>query len=156
MGLGWQDAGHLGSLCAAEVISHYGAFNEACESSGDTPSSALRRFIDSYIRRADGDAFKDGLRAMGRMARRRWIPLSAATAALLVGGYFTGQALKPTPQDGPIVTASTDDFPPIDYALFAAYDKNANGVLDNMWIKEVLKLELMITGLLLRLCGHRR
>lgn len=25
MGLGWQDAGHLGSLCAAEVISHYGA-----------------------------------------------------------------------------------------------------------------------------------
>lgn len=25
MGLGWQDAGRLGSLCAAEVISHYGA-----------------------------------------------------------------------------------------------------------------------------------
>lgn len=25
MGLGWQDAGHLGSFCAAEVISHYGA-----------------------------------------------------------------------------------------------------------------------------------
>jgi len=25
MGLGWADAGHLGSLCAAEVISHYGA-----------------------------------------------------------------------------------------------------------------------------------
>lgn len=25
MGMGWQDAGHLGSLCAAEVISHYGA-----------------------------------------------------------------------------------------------------------------------------------
>jgi len=106
------------------------AFNEACENSGDTPSSALRRFIESYIRRADGDAFKDGLRAMGRMAKRRWIPLSAAAAALLMGGYFTGQALKPTPQDGPIVTASTDEFPPIDYALFAAYDKNANGVLD--------------------------
>ncbi len=25
LGLGWEDAGHLGSLCAAEVISHYGA-----------------------------------------------------------------------------------------------------------------------------------
>ena len=25
MGLGWKDAGFLGSLCAAEVISHYGA-----------------------------------------------------------------------------------------------------------------------------------
>ncbi len=25
MGLGWGDAGHLGSLCAAEVITHYGA-----------------------------------------------------------------------------------------------------------------------------------
>jgi sugar/nucleoside kinase (ribokinase family) len=25
MGLDWADAGHLGSLCAAEVISHYGA-----------------------------------------------------------------------------------------------------------------------------------
>ena len=25
MGLGWKDAGYLGSLCAAEVISHYGA-----------------------------------------------------------------------------------------------------------------------------------
>ena len=25
MGLGWQDAGRLGSVCAAEVISHYGA-----------------------------------------------------------------------------------------------------------------------------------
>jgi len=25
MGLSWKDAGHLGSLCAAEVISHYGA-----------------------------------------------------------------------------------------------------------------------------------
>ena len=106
------------------------AFNQACETSGDTTSSALRRFIDSYIRRADGDAFADGFRAMGRMAKRRWFPLSTVAALLLVGGYFTGQALKPTPQDGPIVTASTDDFPPIDYALFAAYDKNANGVLD--------------------------
>jgi len=25
MGMGWKDAGYLGSLCAAEVISHYGA-----------------------------------------------------------------------------------------------------------------------------------
>ena len=106
------------------------AFNQACENSGDTPSSAVRRFIDSYIRRADGDAFKEGVRAMGRMMRRRWLPLGTVAALLLVGGYFTGQALKPTPQDGPIVTASTDEFPPIDYPLFAAYDKNANGVLD--------------------------
>ena len=25
MGMNWKDAGYLGSLCAAEVISHYGA-----------------------------------------------------------------------------------------------------------------------------------
>lgn len=106
------------------------AFNTACEDSGDTPSGALRRFIDGYIRRADKDAFSDGLRAMGRMAKRRWLPLTAAAAALLISGYFTGKALRPDVQDGPIVTASTDDFPPINYTLFAAYDKNANGVLD--------------------------
>lgn len=106
------------------------AFNEACETSGDTSSGALRRFIDGYIRRADKDAFADGFRAMGRMARRRWLPLGTIAALLLVGGYYTGQALRSAPHDGPIVTASTAEFPPINYALFAAYDKNANGVLD--------------------------
>lgn len=106
------------------------AFNTACENSGDTPSSALRRFIDGYIKRADQDAFADGIRAMGRMTRRRWLPISAGVTALLLGGIFAFQALQPAPQDGPIVTASTEDFPPIDYTLFAAYDKNANGVLD--------------------------
>lgn len=106
------------------------AFNAACESNGDTPSGALRRFIDGYIKRAESDAFAEGLRALGRMARRRWLPLTAVAAALLVSGYFTGKALRPAPQDGPIVTASTEEFPTINYALFAAYDKNANGVLD--------------------------
>ncbi|WP_371396447.1 hypothetical protein [Fretibacter rubidus] len=106
------------------------AFNQACETQGDTPSGAVRRFIDGYIRRADQDAFKDGLRALGRIGRRKWAPIGAIASLLLIGGYFTGQALRPTPVDGPIVTASTDEFPAINYALFAAYDKNANGVID--------------------------
>lgn len=106
------------------------AFNAACENQGDIPSNALRRFIDGYIRRADKDAFHDGLRAFGRMAQRRWLPLSVVAAALLVSGYFTGQALRTPAVDGPKMTASIDTFPPINYALFAAYDKNANGVLD--------------------------
>ena len=32
-----------------------GAFVEACEMQGDTPSGAVRRFISGYVRRADGD-----------------------------------------------------------------------------------------------------
>ena len=110
------------------------AFNEACDTQGDTPSSALRRFIDGYIRRADQDIFKDGMRAMFRGARRQWVPLTMSAAVLasllLIGGYYSGKALRGPVQDGPIVTASTEEFPPINYSLFAAYDKNANGVLD--------------------------
>lgn len=110
------------------------AFHEACDSQGDTPSNALRRFIDGYIRRADQDMFKDGLRAVFWGARRQWVPLTMSVAVLgsllLIGGYYTGKALRGPAHDGPIVTASKDEFPPINYALFAAYDKNANGVLD--------------------------
>jgi len=106
------------------------AFNAACEQGGDTPSGALRRFIDSYIHRADGDALSYGMRALGRILKRQWFPIGVMAAMLLVGGYFTGKAFKPALQDGPIVTASTEAFPPINYELFAAYDKNANGVLD--------------------------
>ena len=38
-------------------------FVKACEDQGDTPSNAVRRFIDSYIRRADADEMKAMTRA---------------------------------------------------------------------------------------------
>lgn len=41
-------------------------FVEACETQGDTPSFALRRFIRGYVRRADADLFASAWRGLGR------------------------------------------------------------------------------------------
>lgn len=113
------------------------AFQQACDDHGDTPSGALRRFIDGYIRRADQDALKNGLRALGRMGRHRWLPIGGGVVALLLGGFLAvTQIPKPAlieshEQSGPIVSHnSRENTQPIDYALFGTYDTNTNGVID--------------------------
>ena len=68
-------------------------FVEACETQGDTPSSALRRFIRGYVRRADADLFASAWRGVGK---RKFILSAGITAlGLLVFGGWS--ALKPAP-----------------------------------------------------------
>lgn len=60
------------------------SFLQACESQGDTPSDALRRFIDGYSRRANSDlrasAFRE-MRHSGRLSGWRF-------PAAIVGAVF--------------------------------------------------------------------
>jgi len=43
------------------------AFTQACEDQGDTPSHAVRRFITTYIRRANRDEVASTIRFSNRM-----------------------------------------------------------------------------------------
>ena len=63
-------------------------FVEACDTQGDTPSSALRRFIRGYVRRADGDVLSSALRGWAK--RRGWglAALAGAIAVILVGALW--------------------------------------------------------------------
>ena len=93
------------------------AFGDACERQGDTPSGAVRRFIDGYVRRADRDAASEGFRALRAMARRNLIPIAAvstAAAASLV--FIVWPRNEPAPGTIPA-------------ALFTAYDANDDGRL---------------------------
>lgn len=85
------------------------AFNEACDIQSDTPSNAIRRFVNSYIRRAKRDATRAGLR---NILPHRWQRIAAVTSVCLV----TIIALKP-------FFSKTED-------LFAFYDYNENGVIE--------------------------
>jgi len=107
------------------------AFIQACDEQGDTASNALRRFINSYIRRANADVTAAGLRAMARYGQHHWHVVSACMVIglILVLGFIKQHPVPPV-IEGPITNAKTGSFPPIKYNLFAAYDKNENGVLD--------------------------
>lgn len=62
-------------------------FVDACESQGDTPSLALRRFIAGFTRRADGEI----IGSLWRGAVRRWFSpflLSILGVSLVVGILF--------------------------------------------------------------------
>ncbi|MGB3457003.1 MAG: hypothetical protein WBG08_05920 [Litorimonas sp.] len=67
-------------------------FMKACDSQGDTPSDAMRRFIRGYVRRADADVSGQAVR---RLARRYGAPTLAATALLLAGGAGLAVSLLP-------------------------------------------------------------
>ena len=91
-----------------------GAFVEACEMQGDTPSGAVRRFISGYVRRADGDVLASAWR--GAVRRRVWPAVAVAgAAALLVGGVWWASTHYPL---------ATDD------EVFAARDRNGDGEWD--------------------------
>jgi hypothetical protein len=133
------------------------SFVEACDSQGDTPSSALRRFIRGYVRRADTDRLASAWRGLGR---RRYGILAGASliSAALVAGVFAFSA-KPSliettnmdalktaleeaeaaPQTGERLTgqaaldaakaAGPQPIPDINMGLFNRLDKNADGRL---------------------------
>lgn len=62
-------------------------FVEACDTQGDTPSSALRRFIAGYTKRADGEL-------MGEASRRFFRRYGVGAAVGLVGLALAGLALS--------------------------------------------------------------
>ena len=85
-------------------------FAEACDSQGDTPSGALRRFIRGYVRRADADNFSSAWRA--RTRKRFWlVALGSVSAALLMatGGVWALGHLLSDPTDDDIFTARDID-----------------------------------------------
>lgn len=90
-------------------------FVDACDTQGDTPSSALRRFIRGYVRRADADLLGSAWRGA---LRKRGGPIAfglggAVAAGLLVWGGVGLMANRPL-SDG---------------AIFSARDLNGDGIL---------------------------
>ncbi|MGJ8560568.1 MAG: hypothetical protein ACSHX3_10055 [Litorimonas sp.] len=92
-----------------------GSFVDACDSQGDTPSSALRRFIRGYIRRADADVLSSAWR--GTLQRRVW-PIGLGITGLLSAAVLTAIWMR---ESSP-VTPSLD-------TIFLSHDKDGDGAL---------------------------
>lgn len=90
-------------------------FVEACETQGDTPSSAMRRFIAGYIKRADGDLMGEAQR---RLVRRYGLAGGVVAALLLL----VGAGLKMGSESTPSRYMSAADF--------AQTDTNNSGTLE--------------------------
>ena len=97
------------------------AFLQACEDQGDTPSSAVRRFIDGYLRRADMDVLKAAGRAIRNMALRNWLPIGVLSA-VCIGAAFLGRVM--------MIENTKTKIAHKKVTLFSSYDANHNGVLD--------------------------
>lgn len=97
------------------------SFHNACEAQGDRPSSALRRFIDSYIRRADRDEFRHVIGYLGQTVRRhRSAFLSACALLFVVVGasiYWGDNLLAPK------------GYPKLEPEVFARFDSDEDGRL---------------------------
>jgi len=90
------------------------AFNEACDTQGDTPSSAIRRFISGYVKRSDEDMLSSAWRGAAKRRGRR--PLAFAAIFLIVGGAFWMLSKHQTTES--------------DEAIFSARDRNGDGQLE--------------------------
>lgn len=87
------------------------AFTEACEIQSDTPSNAIRRFVNSYIRRAKRDEAASGIRALlPRHAGKAAIALPLCLVAII--------AIKP------LFSNSGSD------KIFAFYDYDKSGLIE--------------------------
>lgn len=91
------------------------SFVDACDSQGDTPSGALRRFIRGYVRRADADVLSSVWR--GTLQRRVW-PIGLTMAGLLSASMLTAIWMR----ESEPVTPSLD-------AIFSSHDQNGDGAL---------------------------
>lgn len=89
-------------------------FTEACDLQGDTPSGAVRRFINGYVRRSDGDVIASALRGS---AKRKLLPALAAAGLLAI--FSAG-----------IYAALTTFNQPSEGEIFAFRDLNKDGELD--------------------------
>ncbi|MEP3890171.1 MAG: hypothetical protein ABJN69_06865 [Hellea sp.] len=89
-------------------------FTEACENQGDTPSSAVRRFINGYVRRSDEDVLSSAWR--GAVKRRAWKPIAFAAVFAAIAALFWGLSNR--------ASVETDG------AIFSARDINGDGQLE--------------------------
>lgn len=96
-------------------------FIQACDEQGDTPSHAVRRFINSYIRRANTDNLKASVRGMTRKVKNKWVRVSLKSLAVIVGLFVLLQLLSLMLI--PFENMKTGK-------LFAVYDSNNNGIID--------------------------
>lgn len=91
------------------------AFNEACENQGDTPSSAVRRFINSYIRRSNRDDMGAAIRGT---TKGKGLFVAGGIAALIAAAFIIPKLTKST---------STE---PTKEELFAFYDYDLSGIIE--------------------------
>lgn len=96
------------------------SFVKACEDQGDTPSHAVRRFIDSYIRRADADDAGALLRRMPQIIVRNWFQLLIWAIGIFAGAIVLFLCISIFITQ---MTLSNND------KLFAEFDKNGDGIL---------------------------
>lgn len=89
-------------------------FIEACDLQGDNPSGAVRRFINGYVKRSDGDVLSSAWR--GAAKRRGWKPAIFIIVFAAIAAMFWGVS-----QNYPIMS---------DDAIFTARDKNNDGQLE--------------------------
>ena len=89
-------------------------FSDACDTQGDTPSGAVRRFIKGYVRRSDEDLLSTAWR--GAVKRRGWRPLIFALLFIIITGFFWGGSNR--------LSLVSDD------AIFSARDRNGDGQLE--------------------------
>ena len=89
-------------------------FTEACETQGDNPSGAIRRFIKGYVKRSDEDVLSTAWR--GAAKRRGWKPAMFVLIFAAIGAGFWALS-----QNYPIVS---------DDAIFSARDINGDGQLE--------------------------
>lgn len=91
------------------------AFSEACENQGDTPSQAVRRFINSYIRRSNRDDLGAALRGT---TKGKGLFIAGGIAALIAAAVFIPQLINTSPNE-----MSKED-------LFAYYDYDESGLIE--------------------------
>ena len=96
------------------------AFVKACEEQGDTPSSAVRRFIDGYLRRADIDTLKMASQAFRNMLYRNWLLVGVFVAGVFAATLFGRQM---------VVKSTQAKIAAQKVMLFSAYDTDGDGVL---------------------------
>ena len=82
-------------------------FTEACENQGDTPSGAVRRFINGYVRRSDEDVLSSAWRGAAR--RRAWKPVAFLAIFAAIAAAFIWMA-KEKPFMSDEVIFSVRDF----------------------------------------------
>lgn len=119
------------------------SFVDACDSQGDTPSGALRRFIKGYVRRAKGDILGEANR---RLLRRYGVVAGVGFASLFILGLGISAMhesenariveamadygpLQSPEATSPVTTDRSDPGPELQANDFVRWDSDGNGIL---------------------------